>query len=193
MGKKYYEVVFEGKFDVICGMLEGFLLGKDAGWEWYSSKEAGIESESFTDIIKEWASLKTRLQHIILVEEFHNALQKAVKDKGDLRYIKLKYTKSAKEIKNCSFNFTSNAFAKKYGDEIKGILSAPPAGVSITDYVPVEQMDESAIGVELYAPAHDYSFKCSGIAEGDFGRIIEFRKFLDDHPLIHVGNIKLVF
>jgi hypothetical protein len=193
MIKKYYELVFEGNYDLICGMIEGFLLGKGAGWEWYSSKESGIETEAFTEIIKEWASLKTRLHHIILEEEFHYELQKTLKEKGDLRYIKLKYTKSAREIKSCSFKFTANAYAKKYGEEIKEIISKPPAGVKIENYNPVEEVDASVKGVELYAPVHDYSFKGSGTATGEFGGIVSFRKILNDHPLVQVSSIKLNF
>jgi len=193
MGKKYYEVVFEGNFDVICGMLEGFLLGKGAKWEWYSSKEAGIDSETFTEVIKEWASLKTKLHHIILEEEFHTTLQNTMKERSDLRHLKLKYTKSVREIKNCSFEFTANAYAKKYGEEIKAIIAAPPAGVTIENFNPVEEMDNSAKGVELYTPVHDYSFKGEGTASGEFGGIIAFRKTLDDHPLVQVSSIKLNF
>jgi len=193
MGRKYYEVVFEGKYDVICGMLEGFLLGRGADWKWYSSKESGIETETFTDIIKEWASLKARLHHIILEDEFHNSLQDAVKKRGDLRYVKLKYTRSAIEIKNCSFKFTANAFAKKYAEEIKAIISKSSPGIVIENYNPVEEVDESIKGVALYANVHDYTFKCEGNVKGDFGEIIEFRKLLDAHPLVQVGSVKLNF
>lgn len=193
MGKKYYEVVFEGKFSLICGMMEGFLLGKNKEWEWYTSRDSGVDTESFTEIIKEWASLKTRLHHVILEEEFHNALQNAVKGKGDLKYIKPDYTKSAREIKSCSFKFTAHAYAKKYGEEIKALISEAPAGVIIENYNPVEGIDEAAKGVELYAPVHDYTFRCDGTAAGEFGGIIFFRKMLNDHPLVNATNIKLNF
>ena len=193
MGKKYYEVVFEGNYDTICGMIEGFILAKGARWEWYSSKSAGIETETFTEIIKEWASLKTRLHHIILEEEFHNAIQKELKERTDLKHLKLKYTKSAREIKNCSFKFTANAYAKKYGEEIKSIIASPPEGVKIENFNPVEETDKDAKGVELYAPVHDYTFKGDGIATGEVGAIITFRKVLDDHPLVQVSSIRLNF
>lgn len=193
MEKKYYEVVFEGNFDLICGMLEGFLLGKGTKWEWYSSRESSIETETLSEAIKEWASLKTRLHHIILEEDLHNALQASLKDRGDLRYIKLKYTRSAREIKSCSFKFTANAYAKKYSEEIKSIISNAPAGLMIDDYNPVEQVDESVKGVALYAPVHDYTFKCSGNAIGRFGDIISFRKILGEHPLVEVSSVKLNF
>jgi hypothetical protein len=193
MGKNYYEVVFEGSYNIICGMLEGFLLGKNVKWEWYSSKEAGIETETFTEIIKEWASLKTRLHHIVLEEDFYNAFQNSLKERSDLRHVKLKYTKSARLIKSCSFKFTANAFAKKYGEEIKEIIAAPPAGVIIENYTPVEETDQSAKGVELYAPVHDYTYRGEGTASGEAGAIIAFRKVLDDHPLVQVSGIKLNF
>jgi hypothetical protein len=193
MGKKYYEVVFEGNYDIICGMIEGFLLAKGAKWEWYPSKEAGIETETFTEILKEWASLKTRLHHVILEDEFHNALQKELKERGDLKHLKLKFTRSAREIKNCSFKFTANAYAKKYGEEIKAILATPPAGVTIENFNPVEEIDKEAKGVELYAPVHDYTFSGEGDAAGEVGAIIAFRKILNDHPLVQVSSIKLNF
>jgi hypothetical protein len=193
MGKNYYEVVFEGSYNVICGMLEGFLLGRDKKWEWYSSKDSGIETETFTEIIKEWVSLKTRLHHIVLEEDFHNALQSSLKDRSDLKHVKLKYTKSARLITSCSFKFTANAFAKKYGEEIKAIIDSPPAGVVIEDYTPVEELDTTANGVELYAPVHDYTYRGEGTATGEAGAIVAFRKVLNDHPLVQVTVIKLNF
>lgn len=193
MEKKYYEVVFEGKFDVICGMLEGFLLGKGTNWEWYSSRESGIDTEAFSEVIKEWASLKTRLHHIILEEEFHNVLQKTLKERGDLRFLKLKYTRSAREIKSCSFRFTANAYARQYSEEIKKIFSEKPEGVMLDNYNPVEETDSSIKGVALYAPVHDYTYKCSGTAVGKFGDIIAFRKKLGEHPLVEITDIKLNF
>ena len=193
MGGKYYEVVFEGKYDVICGMLEGFLLGENAEWKWYSGKDSGIETGTLTDIIKKWTSLKIRQQHIILDEEFHNALQNAIKEKVDLRYIKLKYAGPAREIKSCSFKFTANAYAVKYGEEIKSILSKLPSGALIENYNPVETIDKDAEGIELYAPVHDYTYKGEGTVTGEFGDVIAFRKILDDHQLFQVSCVKLNF
>jgi len=193
MTKKYYEVVFEGNLDIICGMLEGFMLASGAKWEWYSSRESGIEIETLTEIIREWASMKSRLHHIIMEEEFHLKLQKACAERGDMRYIRPKYTKSAREIKSASFKFDAKAYARKYGEEIKAILSTPPAGITIEGYNPVEHIEKAAKGVELYAPEHDYSFEASGIARGEFGNITGFRKKLDDHPLVEVSKIRLQF
>ncbi len=193
MKKKYYEVVFKGKLEAINGMLEGFLLGKDGDWEYYSSVESGIETRTFFESVKDLVSFKTGLQHFILEEKFHHALQKTIKEKGDHKFLKLKYIKEARNIKSSSFTFSASAYAGKYADEIKSIISAAPSGVTIEDYNPVEEIDESAKGVELYSPVHDYTFKCEGKAIGEFGDIINFRKKLNDHPLVHLSSIKLTF
>jgi uncharacterized protein YneF (UPF0154 family) len=47
--------------------------------------------------------------------------------------------------------------------------------------------------MELYAPEHDYTLEVEGIAIGEFGSIVEFRKKLDDHPLIEVSTLRLQF
>lgn len=193
MGKTYYETVFEGKYDIIIGMLEGFLLGSGKKWEWYPSKDSCIEAETFTDIIREWSSLKTGLHHIILEADFVNALQESLKNRSDLHYLKMKYTRSAREIKSCSFRFSASAYARKYADEIKEIMATTPDGIFLDQYNPVEEIDETVKGAILYAPVHDYTFKCSGKAIGKFDDVILFRKKLTAHPLVEVENIKLNF
>ena len=193
MGKKYYEVVFEGKFDVICGMLEGFMLASGSDWEWYSSKESSIETETLAEIIREWTVLKSRLHHVVMEEDFHLKLQKATTDRGDMRYFKPKYIRSAKKIKSAFFRFEAVAYAKKYGDEIKAIISSHPAGVVIENYSPVEQSDPSAKEGALYAPEHSYTFKCEGLAKGDTGEVLKFRKAVESHPLIKASKIKIQF
>ncbi len=191
--KKYYELVFEGRYETIAGMLEGFALASGKKWEFWFSRKAGIETETFAEAILEWGALKSRLHHVILEKEFHSYLQRMIAKRKDLKLIRPEYTKSAMEIKTASFKFEAKAFAKKYGTEIKGILAKPPVGIKIKDYKPHEEIHESAKGVELYAPDHDYTFTAEGIAIGEFKAILDFRKKLDDHPLVDVSTIRLQF
>lgn len=193
MGKKFYGVVFEGKFDVICGMLEGFMLGAGANWEWYSSQEEGIEIETFAELMKEWVTMKLGLHHMVMEEEFHLKLQKASKERGDMRFIKPKYTKSAREIKGASFEFFANAYAKEYADEIKAIIADAPAGITIEGFKPIEVTDPAAKRMELYKTTHSYSFKGEGTVKGEFSEVLEFRKKLQKSPLVKSGKIKLQF
>lgn len=191
--KKYYELVFEGRYETIAGMLEGVVLASGKKWEFWFSRKVGIETETFAEAILEWGALKSRLHHVILEKEFHTQFQRMITRRKDLKLIRPEYTKSAMEIKSASFRFEAKAYAKKYGAEIKAILAKPPAGIKIRDYKPTEETHESAKGVELYAPDHDYVFTATGIAAGEFRAILDFRKKLDDHPLVDVSPIKLQF
>ena len=129
--KKYYELVFEGRYETIAGMLEGFMLASGKKWEFWFSRKVGIETETFAEAILEWGALKSRLHHVILEKEFHTQLQRMAAKRKDLKLIRPEYTKSAMEIKSAEFTFKAKAYAKKYGTEIKSILSKPPEGIKI--------------------------------------------------------------
>ena len=191
--KKYYELVFEGRYETIAGMLEGFMLASGKNWEYWFSRKVGIETETFAEAILEWGALKSRLHHVVLEKEFHTLFKKMAGTRDDLKLIRPEYTKSAMEIKSASIKFRAKAYAKKYGIESKSMLTKPPAGIKLKDYKPEEVIHESAKGVELYAPEHDYEFTAEGIAIGEFRAILDFRKKLDDHPLIEVSTIRLQF
>lgn len=191
--KKYYELVFEGRYETIAGMLEGFALASGKKWEFWFSRKVGIETETFAEAILEWGALKSRLHHVILEKEFHTQLQRMAAKRKDLKLIRPEYTKSAMEIKSAAFTFKAKAYGKKYGAEIKSILSKPPEGIKIRDYKPHEEIRESSKGVDLYAPDHDYVFTAEGMAAGEFRAILDFRKKLDDHPLVEVSTIRLQF
>ncbi|HPS59328.1 MAG TPA: hypothetical protein PK514_14590 [Spirochaetota bacterium] len=191
--KKYYELVFEGRYETIAGMLEGFMLASGKKWEYWFSRRVGIETETFAEAIIEWGALRSRLHHVILEKDFHMLLQKMAAKRTDLKLIRPECTKSAMEIKSAAFTFKAKAYAKKYGTEIKSILAPSPAGIKIRDYKPTEEIHESAKGIELYAPDHDYIFTAEGTASGEFRAILDFRKKLDDHPLVDVSTIRLQF
>jgi hypothetical protein len=54
MKKKYYEIVLEGHYNAIYGLLKGFLLGKNQDWTFYFSKKDGIRAETLGESIREW-------------------------------------------------------------------------------------------------------------------------------------------
>lgn len=191
MRKKYYEVVFEGSIKTICGMLEGFILGKDESWEWYSSKDSGVETETLAEIIREWVTLKSRFHHIVMEEKFISDFAEIISRRRDLRYIKQKYIRSARLIRSCSFKFTADTHSKNYADEIRALVITPRDGVSIENFSIEEIDDHQENDVEFYTPVEDYEFWCEGIAVGSFGEIFSFRKRLEEHPLVKINRIRL--
>lgn len=188
---KYYEVVLEGHEKAMHGLLEGFMLGSSVKCEYYFSSDWGIKTETLMEAILEWISLKAKLHHVVMNDSMLKALQKAVKTKKDLNVVNKDIIKSAKTIKKASFTFEAKTYGKKYGDEIKAMLKKIPKGLKLSGFKPVEQNIADAKGAELYAPDHDYIFEGEGTVTGPVKEVIQFRKQLDDYPLIKAGEIEL--
>ena len=198
MEKKYYEVVFEGHYNAIFGLLKGFLLGKNQNWKFYFSKHIGAKTETLADKIMDWAVLSNKVHHVVMEADFFNEFKKAItafnktKTRGEQsKFVHMKYIKSAKIIKKASFDFKAKTYGRPYGEEIKAMLKKLPAGVKLQNYKPKEEIHKSAKGVELYAPDHEYAFEASGTLSGSVMEIISLRKKLDDHPLVETGKITL--
>ncbi len=195
MKKKYYEVVFEGHYRAVYGLLEGFLLASNKDWNFYFSRKNGIHQETFGELIMEWITMKARLHHVVMDGDFYDAFEGAIRNCvkcKDSKFVHLKYIRSAKEIKNAAFKFKAVTYGRKYGTEIKAIINNLPSECKLHDYNPIEKdRGEDGKGIELYAPEHDYVFECDGRVEGDVKQVIDLRKEFDDHPLIQVQDIRL--
>jgi len=191
MNKKYYEAVFEGDYKAVYGMLEGFRLASGKNWFYSFSKRSGVKAETLSDVIVEWVTLSSKLHHVILEGDFFELLQEAVHKKEDSSFIKKQYLRSGKIIKGASFKFTAVTYGRLYGTEIKSIFSNIPDNIELSDYAPVEKINKEAKGTELYAPEHEYNFEASGKLSGGIKELIEFRKKLDEHPLVEVDKISI--
>ena len=193
MSKKYYEVVIEGHYNLVFGVLEGFILGSKKDWKYWFSGDVGIARETFSEIVSEWLSLKTKLHHIIMEEELWTEFDTTLKQHPDKPKVNRKYIKSAKLIDTCKFDFRFNAYAEKYGEEIKLLIKSLPDNIILHNYDPQETINEDAKGVEMYAPEHQYVLKGSGTLEGNIADIIQLRNKFLENPLIETDAIKLFF
>jgi len=191
MEKQYYELVFEGHFEAIKGILEGFLLAENQKWKYYFSDKCCIKTETFAEVVLEWITLRTKLHHVIMEGPFYEAFMGALEKIPESSFINKKYVKSAVLINDASFDFKSKAYGKKYGDEIKAMINNLPSGLVLHKYNPVEKEYIEGKGVELYAPEHDYVYEASGTISGDINGLLSYRKLMDDHPLIEVSKIVL--
>ncbi|RQW83951.1 MAG: hypothetical protein EHM79_14895 [Geobacter sp.] len=191
MGNKFTEVVFEGHYDTVRGFIEGLQDGMGTEYKFFFSSEAEIEAETFSELIKEWVFLGHKLQHVVMEDALLTKIQDVLSRKGVNDLLNSNSIKSTLCVKEASFDFKFEAFARKYADEIKGLLSNLPQGVSLHHYKPEEKIDPDAEGVELYAPAHDYIFEGKGTIIGPIEQVFPFRKLLVDHPLIKAEKIYL--
>jgi len=192
MTTQYYEVVFEGHHKAIIGMLEGFILGSGNDWNYFFSDAVGVKSETFSELLLEWITMRTKLHHVILPEDFAQALQKAL-EKKELKHVKKEYVKSSQKIKEASFSFEAKTYGRTYAAEIKALINNLPEGLTLHNYSPVEKVVEDAKGVEMYAPEHDYIFETSGMLKGNIGSLIEIRKKMSAQPLITMKDIEITF
>jgi len=198
MEKKYYEIVLEGHYNAIYGLLNGFLLGKNRDWTFHFSKKAGIKTETLSEIIVDWISLKNKIHHVILEDSFYKELKKSVEKTNKSRkekseFVNLKYLKSAKLIKKAHLNFKAITYGRQHAAEMKFLLKNIPAGIVLQNYKPVEKVVKDVKGVELYAPEHEYTFEASGTLVGNIGTMIDLKQKLDDYPLIEADKIHLKF
>ncbi len=191
--KKYYEIVFEGHYKAIWGLLEGFMLGKNKRWSFFFSEKAGIKTETLTEAMLEWITLKNKLHHVIIESEMFDEMFSLLEARNDLEFVQNKYVKSAQIIKEAGFRFSARTYGKKYGDEIENLIKNLPEDLEITDYNPEITEHKGVNPADMYAPDHEYIYEASGKITGDIKQLIKFRKILDEHPLVDVKQIKLKF
>jgi hypothetical protein len=191
MGNTFVEVVFEGHYNTVRGYIEGLQDGIGSDYKFFFSSETDIAAETLSELIKEWVSLGHRLHHVVMEEVFFAILKDVLSKKGSDSLMTSSSIKSSKNIKEATFDFKFDAYARKYAEEIKELLGKLPEGVSLHHYKPEEKINHDAEGVELYAPAHDYIFHGKGTIIGPIEQVVAFHMILDDHPLIEAEKIFL--
>lgn len=191
MAKTFYEVVMEGHYNFIYGMLEGFKLAVGKKFIYYFSHQVNVKMVTLSEVIKEWFTLKTKLHHVFMEEKSWSRFKSAVNRQPEGAVINENCIKSVKVIINASFEFKFECYSKKYGDQIKSLLKSIPRTVKLVDYKPKEKIHLNAKGIELYTPDHDYIFEGDGSLVGDIDTIIRLNKKFKEHPLIDVTSIVL--
>jgi|AMWB02.1.fsa_nt_gi hypothetical protein len=191
MGNRFFEVVFEGHFNTVRGYVEGLQDGMGMDCKFFFSSEAGIEAETLSELIREWVSLGHKLHHVVMEEALFDKIKDVLSKKSRHALMTCSSIKSSKIVRGAAFDFEFEAYARKYADEIKALLSRLPQGVSLRDYKPEEKINHKAEGVELYTPAHDYIFRGKGRIAGPVEQVIVFRRVFDEHPLVDVKKVFL--
>jgi len=191
MAKTYYEIVMEGEYRFVYGMLEGFKLALREPFEYYLSRHVNVKALTLMEALKGWLTFKTKLHHVIMEEGAWRHFEEAIKRQPAEATINYGYIKSVRLIVGASFEFNFECYAPKYGEKIKQLLASLPAGVRLMDYHPKEEIWEDAKGIELYAPTHDYIFEGRGKLVGDLETIMSLNRCFGEHPLIEVSPITL--
>ena len=169
MHKSFSEIVIEGQFVLVKGFIMGFLHGSNQEFDYFFHRKHGIRRETFKEVIKELFEFESHV-HLCLdnnvVPKFLQAIEKS-NEKIGLQ------VKSVRAIKSADFSFSYEIFNEELATKVKKIFENSPAGIAMTDFQPTVEKSDDAVGVEGYAPVHEFVARGNGKAEGNFYDIME--------------------
>ncbi|MFB3926077.1 MAG: hypothetical protein ACE14T_08480 [Syntrophales bacterium] len=189
MESKYYELVLEGRYELIKGFVLGYLEGKGIEGEAVFEQEHHIQSRGRLKQILRLLAVEDQAR-ILIGENLGRLLRDVLEKTGrrlDIRIV------SFREISTAWFTFRYQAFSRQFGDELKGLFANLPENVKLTDYELKENIRREAKGIEAYAPEHEYEIKASGKIAGPAGPVIDFYDRAEHYPLIELDEIILQF
>jgi hypothetical protein len=188
MGKKYYEIVIEGSFDLIKGFIIGFFEGRRISGAIIFEREHHVKREGELEHLLRAIHIEEDRVHMIMGKRTFRILNQALNNRR--HEIPLKVV-SVKEIVRAHFNFTYEAYAKRFGNELKSLFSKLPEGVRLEGYHPEEIERETEDTTAGYAPLHKYEIKAEGRVTGPTKGVIDFYDRLEHNPLIEFEEIEL--
>ncbi len=186
MSRTFVEIVLTANQEYVKGFLQGYIAGVGIERQFFFNHDAGIEAESLTEKIQEWTSFSDKFQYLILEKELYEALQASAAFFDDATR-----TVSVKNVKSCHFEVTIKAHSRDDSQAIRELVQLRPSTLEMIDWQESEEIDEKAKGVELYTPAHDYTYKASGSFKGDLETVVDFRKKLTGFSAVTAQEIKL--
>lgn len=186
--KSFYEVIFGGKPKVVRAYISGLVSGSGHDATVYFNFEDGVFHEGKVERLSELLHVRALDCHVIVDAQTSALLKKKAKKLPT--DIGLEITAN-KHVRSASLEFSFEAFAKRYDDEIVEVFKKLPLGLRLDGYQHNVKLDPAAKGVESYASAHDYESTGSGIVIGRVDLVIELRRKLHELPLIKLDEINL--
>jgi hypothetical protein len=183
-GEVFVEVEFKGPRDRAIGFVEGYRLAAGEGRVWFCPREH-VDHGGLLDSLKERMHLET---HVILSRALADRIVEAL---GKSDHIDLE-VEEIHEIEKVELPFEFKCFSRDEAVEIRARIEKDlPEGVSLEDYEVKENIDEGAVGVEMYSPVHDFIAAGKGRYVGSVPGVMEICRRLEDRDFIHPGRAQL--
>jgi hypothetical protein len=182
----FWEILVQGQPERCQGLLAGLVLGSGSSARLFLAHSAGIHTplgERILDLVHPNAVVC----HVIADGPGRTLLRSVAKKLESLQ-LRLE---DERKIASAGFDYEFQAYAKRYGDEIRAALAGLPKGLHREGEPPKETLDKGARGIEAYSPVHDYEFKGSGRITGPLDLVLEARDALVAHPLVKVEDVTL--
>jgi hypothetical protein len=184
----FYEVVMAGSHKMVRGFITGLQLGRQEEKRIYYHFQEGVFHEKFPERLAEAVHILPEDCHLIVDSKIRDLLKRFARPMEAELGLRIK---SIRYIRSAVLPFRFEAYARRYGVEIMGILNGLPPGVRLQDFKHKEKVYPRAAGLEAYAATHEYEIKGSGKVVGRVDLVIQARRNLDSHPLIKPAQIKL--
>jgi hypothetical integral membrane protein (TIGR02206 family) len=99
-----------------------------------------------------------------------------------------------REVTGGRFDFSVEAFAESFAEQIRALLAAPPPGVEVRTFREEGPEDAAAGGpgaVELFAPVHCKAYRAWGTVTGTVPGLMDMHRRLHSLPFVYEGKIEL--
>jgi len=178
----WYEILYEaaeGAVDEILAALPG-----EGARRVLRGRDLDLAPGAFPEHLL--ARLGARTHHLLLAAETEaRALAAALAARG-LPVERLR------EVTGGSFPFEVVAYSEAVRDDLRARLvaaAAPP--LALSGFVESEERDPEAAGVELFAPAHDYTYRARGTISGPCPGLLDLYLRAREHDFVHPGRLEL--
>lgn len=179
----WYELLIEGSEEALQSFLDEHKGAED--WKAVRGSELPLKEESLTARILGF--LGARTHHLIFAPSANaKALIRGLGKHADL------HLEDLREVEDTGFSFEVEAFSRPKAQEIRSALhEGIPPGISLVDLRESEKVDPEVDGVELYAPAHAYTYRASGSFHGSLPCILETHRRLEELDFCKPGAIEI--
>jgi hypothetical protein len=184
----YCELVLGGDEDFCRGLVLGLQIGACTEDASLIGLEEELAEGGLGVHLRELLGGKGRLTHLVVSAALAARTQAAaprLEAEARLRVVAVKPLRGGR----CAFS--CQAFTRGHAEELRGVLAALPAGVTVADYTEKERVDKEAGGVEAYTPVHEYELKAEGLLTGRIDALLAARRQLEAHALFSVERIEL--
>ncbi|HOK06092.1 MAG TPA: hypothetical protein PK836_03080 [Syntrophales bacterium] len=169
MTKNYVRVVLEGNADLAKGFLLGFAAGRGLQGEIYFGSDFDLEEEGARGFLAHLVGLGEEHTVVVMAEALLDDVTAAVAARGGDLGLAVKKVELIREVE---VELSFHTYSREVGGELKALLGAPPAGVTLSPpFSPEERYDPEGKGVEAYTPLHDYEISYRGRLSGPPGAV----------------------
>jgi hypothetical protein len=178
----WYEILYEAAEGTVEEMLAELAPG--GGRRVLRGRDVDLEPGDLPEHLL--ARLGARTHHLLLAPEAEARAFAAGLAARGLAVERLR------EVTGGSFPFEVLAYSREVRDDIRARLTAAAAPpLALSGFRESEESDPEAAGVELFAPAHAYTYRASGTISGPCPGLLDLYLRAREHDFVHPGRLEL--